>query len=37
MTVSYDEKPGIQALGVTTWGKSPVPGIPASHLRDYAL
>jgi len=35
VTVSYDEKPGIQALGVTTPDRPPVPGIHASHLRDY--
>lgn len=35
VTVSYDEKPGIQALGVTTADRPPVPGQHASHLRDY--
>jgi transposase len=35
VTISYDEKPGIQALGVTTPDKPPVPGLYASHLRDY--
>ncbi len=35
VTVSYDEKPGIQALGVTTPDRPPVPGTHASHLRDY--
>lgn len=35
VTVSYDEKPGIQALGVTTPDRPPVPGKHASHLRDY--
>ena len=35
VTVSYDEKPGIQALGVTTLDRPPVPGTHASHLRDY--
>jgi len=35
VTISYDEKPGIQALGVTTSDKPPVPGLHASHLRDY--
>jgi transposase len=35
VTVSYDEKPGIQALAVTTPDRPPVPGSHASHLRDY--
>ena len=35
VTISYDEKPGIQALGVTTPDKPPVVGRHASHLRDY--
>ena len=35
VTVSYDEKPGIQALGVTTPDRPPVPGTHATHLRDY--
>lgn len=35
VTVSYDEKPGIQALGVTTPDRPPVPGTHGSHLRDY--
>jgi hypothetical protein len=35
VTVSYDEKPGIQALAVTTPDRPPVPGQSASHLRDY--
>ena len=35
VTVSYDEKPGIQALGVTTPDQPPVPGRHTSHLRDY--
>lgn len=35
VTVSYDEKPGIQALGVTTPDRPPVPGLHASHIRDY--
>ena len=34
VTISYDEKPGIQALAVTTPDKPPVPGKHASHLRD---
>jgi transposase len=35
VTVSYDEKPGIQALAVTTPDRPPVPGLHASHIRDY--
>lgn len=35
VTISYDEKPGIQALAVTTPDRPPVPGRHASHLRDY--
>lgn len=35
VTVSYDEKPGIQALANTTPDRPPVPGKHASHLRDY--
>ena len=35
VTVSYDEKPGIQALAVTTPDRPPVAGQYASHLRDY--
>src|SRR5450755_4236883 len=35
VTISYDEKPGIQALAVTTPDRPPVPGQHASHLRDY--
>lgn len=35
VTVSYDEKPGIQALSATTPDRPPVPGLHASHLRDY--
>jgi transposase len=35
VTVSYDEKPGIQALGLTTPDRSPAPGKHPSHLRDY--
>jgi transposase len=35
VTVSYDEKPGIQALAVTTPDRPPVPGQYGSHLRDY--
>jgi len=35
VTVSYDEKPGIQALSVITPDRPPAPGLHASHLRDY--
>jgi transposase len=35
VTISYDEKPGIQALANTTADRPPVPGSYASHLRDY--
>lgn len=35
VTVSYDEKPGIQALAVTTPDRPPVAGLHASHIRDY--
>jgi len=35
VTISYDEKPGIQALGVTTLDRPPVVGTHAGHLRDY--
>jgi transposase len=35
VTISYDEKPGIQALAVTTPDRPPVAGRYASHLRDY--
>jgi transposase len=35
VTISYDEKPGIQALAVTTPDRPPVPGQYPSHLRDY--
>ncbi len=35
VTVSYDEKPGIQAIAPTTPDRPPVPGQHASHLRDY--
>lgn len=35
VTVSYDEKPGIQALGVTSPDRPPVPRRHRSHLRDY--
>jgi transposase len=35
VTISYDEKPGIQALAVTTPDRPPLAGQHASHLRDY--
>lgn len=35
VTVSYDEKPGIQALAVTTPDRPPAPSKHPSHLRDY--
>ena len=35
VTISYDEKPGIQALAVTTPDRPPVLGRYPSHLRDY--
>ena len=35
VTISYDEKPGIQALAVTTPDRPPVVGQYSSHLRDY--
>src|SRR5260370_37025935 len=35
VTVSYDEKPGIQALSVTTPDRPPSPGLHPSHIRDY--
>ena len=35
VTISYDEKPGIQALAVTTPDRPPVAGQHPSHLRDY--
>jgi len=34
VTISYDEKPGIQALAVTTPDRAPVPNQYPSHLRD---
>jgi transposase len=34
-TISYDEKPGIQALAVTTPDRPPAAGKHPSHLRDY--
>src|ERR1700735_5571217 len=35
VTISYDEKPGIQAIATTTPDRPPVVGTHASHLRDY--
>jgi transposase len=35
VTISYDEKPGIQALACTTPDRPPKPNKFASHLRDY--
>lgn len=35
VTISYDEKPGIQALAVTTLDRPPVVGTHSTHLRDY--
>ena len=35
MTISYDEKPGIQALATTTPDRPPQPKKFATHLRDY--
>jgi transposase len=35
VTISYDEKPGIQALATTTLDRSPAPNQYPSHLRDY--
>jgi transposase len=35
VTISYDEKPGMQALAVTTPDRPPVVGRHPSHLRDY--
>src|SRR5882762_10252845 len=35
VTISFDEKPGIQALTVTTPDRPPVVGQHPSHLRDY--
>ncbi len=35
VTISYDERPGIQALAVTTPDRPPVVGQYPSHLRDY--
>lgn len=35
ITISYDEKPGLQALAPTSPDRPPVPGQYASHARDY--
>jgi transposase len=35
VTISYDEKPGIQALATTTPDRPPTPNEFSSHLRDY--
>jgi len=35
VTISYDEKPGIQALAVTTPDRPPAPNRHPRHLRDY--
>lgn len=35
VTISYDEKPGIQALAPTTPDRPPKPHQHSSHLRDY--
>ena len=35
ITVSYDEKPGLQALAPTSPDRPPVPGQHPSHRRDY--
>ena len=35
VTISYDEKPGIQALATTSPDLPPVPNRYPSHLRDY--
>jgi transposase len=35
VTISYDEKPGIQALATTTPDRAPVPNHYPSHLGDY--
>src|SRR5260370_28806389 len=34
VTISYDEKPGIQALATTTPDRPPAVGTHPSHLRD---
>jgi len=35
VTISFDEKPGIQALAATTPDRPPVVGTHPTHLRDY--
>jgi hypothetical protein len=35
VTISYDDKPGIHALDVTTPDRPPVGGQYSSHLRYY--
>ena len=35
ITISYDEKPGLQALAPTSPDRPPVPGRYPSHTRDY--
>jgi len=35
VTVSYDEKPGIQAIAPSSPDRPPVPGEHPSHMRDY--
>ena len=35
VTISYDEKPGIQALATTKPDRPPKPKPFASHMRDY--
>src|SRR5437763_13801632 len=35
VTISYNEKPGIQALATTAPDRPPVVGTHPSHLRDY--
>ena len=35
VTISYDERPGMQALATTTPDRPPVVGTHPSHLRDY--
>jgi transposase len=35
ITISYDEKPGLQALAPTSPDRPPVPGRHPSHTRDY--
>ena len=35
VTISYDEKPGIQALATTAADRPPTPNRHSTHLRDY--